>query len=42
MNLGNLVETIVQHLLIRGITCFSCRDKFPIVSTIVDKTYGES
>ena len=35
MDLGNLVETIVHHFLIGGITCFGCRDEFPMVSVLV-------
>ena len=35
MDLGNLVETIVHYLLIRGMTCLSRHDGFPMVSTLV-------
>ena len=35
MNLGNIVEIIVQHLLIGGMTCLGCWDEFPMVSTLV-------
>ena len=35
MDLGNLVEIIVQHLLIGGMTCLGRRDEFPIVSALV-------
>ena len=35
MDLGNLVETIVHHLLIWGMTCLGQRDGFPIVSALV-------
>ena len=35
MDLGNLIETIVYHLLIRGMTYFGHRDDFPMVSALV-------
>ena len=36
MDLGNLVETVVHHLLIEGMTYLGHRDKFPMVSAIVN------
>ena len=33
MDLGNLVEIVV--LIIGGMTCLGCRDKFAMVSTLV-------
>ena len=35
MDLGNLVETIVHHLLIRGMTYLGHWDRFPMVSALV-------
>ena len=35
MDLGNLVKTIVHHLLIGGMTCLGRRDRVPMVSTLV-------
>ena len=35
MNFKNLVETLVYHLLIRGITCLGRQDGFPMVSALV-------
>ena len=35
MDLGNLVETVVHHLLIGGMTCFVRWDEFPMVSAVV-------
>ena len=35
MDLGNLVETIVHHLLIGRMTCLGRRDEFPMVSVLV-------
>ena len=35
MDLGSLVEIVVYYLIIGGMTCFGCRDKFPMVSTLV-------
>ena len=35
MDLGSLVEIVVHYLIIGGMTCFGCRDKFPMVSTLV-------
>ena len=35
MDLSNLVEIVVHHLLIGGITYLSRRDGFPMVSTLV-------
>ena len=35
MDLGNLVETIVQYLLIGGMTYLGCWDEFLIVSVLV-------
>ena len=35
MDLGNLVETVVHHLLIGGMTCFGRRDGFSMVSALV-------
>ena len=35
MDLGNLVETILHHLLIRWMTSFGHLDGFPMVSALV-------
>ena len=35
MDLGNPVEIVMHYLLIGGMTCLNCRDKFPIVSVLV-------
>ena len=35
MDLDNLVETIVYHILIGGMVCLDHRDGFPMVSAIV-------
>ena len=35
MDLGNLIETVVHHLLIGGITCLGRRDEFPMVSVLM-------
>ena len=35
MNLGNLVETIIHHLLIGGMICFGHQDGFLMVNTLV-------
>ena len=35
MDLGDLIETIMYHLLIGGMTYFGHRDDFPMVSTLV-------
>ena len=35
MDLGNLVETLVHHLLIGGVTCLGHLDGFPMVSALV-------
>ena len=35
MDLGNLIETVVHYPIIEGITCFDCRDEFPIVNALV-------
>ena len=35
MNLGNPVEIIVHHLLIRGMVCLGHWDEFPMVSALV-------
>ena len=35
MDLGNPVEVLVHYLLIEGMTCLSCHDRFPIVSALV-------
>ena len=47
MGLGNPLEVVVHHLLIRGMVGFGCQDGFPMLSELVcvytlDKTYGES
>ena len=34
MDLGNLIETVVHHL-IGGMTYLSCRDEFFMVNTLV-------
>ena len=41
MDLGNLVETIVHHLLIGGMTCLSSRDEFPMVSALYVMQTGQ-
>ena len=35
MDLGNPVELVVHHLLIKGITCLGRRDEFPIMSALM-------
>ena len=35
MDLGNSVETVVYHLLIRGMACLGHRDGFLMVSVLV-------
>ena len=35
MDLGNLLEVVVHHLLIGGMTGLGYRDEFPMVSTLV-------
>ena len=35
MDLGNLVKTIVHHLLIGWMTCLGRRDRVPMVSALV-------
>ena len=35
MGLDNLVETVVHHLIIEGMTCISHRNGFPMVSALV-------
>ena len=35
MNLGNLVDTVVHHLLIEGMTYLGRQDGFPMVSVLV-------
>ena len=35
MDLGNLVETVVHHLLIGGMAYLGYRDGFPMVSALV-------
>ena len=35
MDLDNVVEIVVQHLLIGWMTCLGCRDVFPIVIALV-------
>ena len=35
MDLGNLVETVVHHLLIGGMTYLGRWDEFPMVSILV-------
>ena len=35
MDLGNLVETMVHHLLIGRMTCLGRQDEFPMVSVLV-------
>ena len=35
MNFCNLVKTVVHYLIIEGMTCLSCRDKFPLVSALM-------
>ena len=48
MGLGNPLEVVVHHLLIRGMVGLRYRDEFPMVSTLLcmiytlDKTYDES
>ena len=32
MNLGNPIETVLNHLLIGGMTCLGCQDEFPMLS----------
>ena len=34
MDLGNLVETIVHHILIGVMVCLNRRDGFPVVSAL--------
>ena len=35
MDLSNLIETVVHHLLIGGMTCLACQDEFFMVSALV-------
>ena len=35
MDLGNPIETVVHHLLIRGMICLDRRDEFPMVSALM-------
>ena len=35
MDLGNPVETIAHHLLIRGMVYLGCQDEFPMISALV-------
>ena len=35
MDLGNLVKSILHHLLIGGMTCLDRRDQFPMVCALV-------
>ena len=35
MDLGNSIEIVMHHLLIRGMTCIDFRDEFPLVSALV-------
>ena len=35
MDLGNPIEVVVYHYLIRGLTCHSYQDGFPIASALV-------
>ena len=35
MDLSNLVETIVDHFLIEGMTYFGYLDDFPMVSALI-------
>ena len=39
MDLGNLIETVVHHLLIGGMTCLGRRDGFHMVSALVYMMY---
>ena len=46
MSLGNPLEAVVYHLLIRGMVRLGYWDRFPMMSVcvygyILDKTYGE-
>ena len=35
MGLGNPIEIVVHHLLIRGMVGLGCQDRFPLVSELV-------
>ena len=35
MDLGNLVDIVMHHLLIGEMTCLGCWDGFPIVSALM-------
>ena len=35
MDLGNVVENVVQHLLIGMMVCLDRQDEFPMVSALV-------
>ena len=35
MDLGNLVKTIMYHLLIKWMICLDYRDQFPMMSVLV-------
>ena len=39
MDLGNLVKTIMYHLLIKWMICIDYRDQFPIMSALVYMMY---
>ena len=39
MDLGNVVENVVQHLLIGMMVCLDCQDEFPMVSALVYVMY---
>ena len=39
MGFGNLLETIVHHLLIGGMTCFSRQNGFPMMGALVYMTH---
>ena len=39
MNLGNPIETLVHHLLTRGMTWLGCGNGFPMVSALVYVMY---